>query len=175
MKEVAESVGLHANLRLLLTAVREAGIPVFVAPHRSPRPGDFDGWQRMSRAHRVLRDGGYYEYGTFGGGWHPELGPRPGDIVCTEHWGMSGFAHTDLDQQLRQHGIEDVILAGMTAPGCVEGTGRHGMELGYSITLVKDATAAFTKEHLRAAVELNGPLYAEAVVPAGEVVAALAA
>jgi hypothetical protein len=45
----------------------------------------------------------------------------------------------------------------------------------YSITLVKDATAAFTKEHLHAAVELNGPLYAEAVVPAREVVAALTA
>lgn len=88
---------------------------------------------------------------------------------------MSGFAHTDLDQQLRQHGIEDVILAGMTAPGCVESTGRYAVELGYSITLVKDATAAFTKEHLHAAVELNGPLYAEAVVPAVEVVAALTA
>jgi nicotinamidase-related amidase len=174
VKDVAESVGLHDNLRALLTAVRTAGVQVFIAPHRSWRPGDFDGWQRTSRAHRAARAGRLYEFATFGGGWHPEFGPRPGDVVCTEHWGISGFAHTDLDQQLRQHGIEDIILAGMTAPGCVESTGRYGMELGYSITLVKDATAAFTKEHLQAAVELNGPLYAEAVVPTREVVAALA-
>ncbi len=48
------------------------------------------------------------------------------------------------------------------------------MELGYAVTLVKDATAAFTKEHLHAAVELNGPLYAE-VVTTGEFVTALRA
>jgi hypothetical protein len=34
------------------------------------------------------------------------------------------IAHTDLNQQLRQLGIEHIILAGVTAPGCVEGTGQ---------------------------------------------------
>jgi len=66
--------------------------------------------------------------------------------VASGHWGETGFAHTDLDQQLRQHGIEHIILAGLTAPGCVEGTGRWALELGYSVTLAKDATAAFTRE-----------------------------
>lgn len=86
--------------------------------------------------------------------------------MATEHWGISGFAHTDLDQQLRQHGIEHIILAGLTAPGCVEGTGRWGMELGYAVTLVKDATASFSREWMHAAVELNGPLYAEVLTTA---------
>jgi nicotinamidase-related amidase len=45
----------------------------------------------------------------------------------------------------------------------VAGTGRPGTELGYSITLVKDATAAFTKELQHAATELAGPLYADSV------------
>jgi nicotinamidase-related amidase len=94
--------------------------------------------------------------------------------VASEHWGETGFAHTDLDQQLRQHGIENIILAGLTAPGCVEGTGRWALELGYTVTLVKDATAAVTKEHMHAAVELNGPLYAESVLTTtAEVVAGL--
>jgi nicotinamidase-related amidase len=93
--------------------------------------------------------------------------------VASEHWGETGFAHTDLDQQLRQHGIEHIILAGLTAPGCVEGTGRWALELGYTVTLVKDATAALTKEHLHAAVELNGPLYAESVLTTAEVIAGI--
>lgn len=50
---------------------------------------------------------------------------------------------------LRQHGIERIILAGMTAPGCVEGTGRYGYEVGYSVTLAKDATASFTREWMQ--------------------------
>jgi nicotinamidase-related amidase len=97
----------------------------------------------------VIRDGKVYEVGTDGGEWYPDRAPQAGDIVASEHWGMSGFAHTDLDQQLRQHGIENIILAGLTAPGCVEGTGRWALELGYTVTLVNDATAAFTKEHMR--------------------------
>lgn len=93
--------------------------------------------------------------------------------MASEHWGESGFAHTDLDRQLRQHGIEHIILAGLTAPGCVEGTGRWALELAYAVTLVKDATAATSAEHLRAAVELNAPIYAEHVLTTADVIAAL--
>ncbi len=66
---------------------------------------------------------------TWGGEWHPEFGPKPGDIVIKEHWAQSGFANTDLDQQLKQHGIRKVILVGFIANTCVESTGRYAMEL----------------------------------------------
>jgi nicotinamidase-related amidase len=173
VKDVAQTIGLHEHLRALLVGVRAASIQIFVAPHRRWRPGDFDGWTRVQRAHAALRDGRLYEVGTIGGDWHPEFGPRDGDVISSEHWGMNGFAHTDLDQQLRQHGIDTIILAGMTAPGCVEGTGRYAMELGYSVTLVKDATAAFTMDLQRAATELTGPLYAERVLSTDELLARL--
>ncbi|MFF5235485.1 cysteine hydrolase [Dactylosporangium sp. NPDC000521] len=164
VKDVATTIGLHHHLRALLNGVRTAGIQVFVAPHRRWRPGDVNGWTRAQRPHALLRDARLYELGAIGGDWHPEFGPRDGDVVSSEHWGMNGFAHTDLDQQLRQHGIDTVILAGMTAPGCVEGTGRYAMELGYSVTLAKDATAAFSMELQHAATELTGPLYATHVL-----------
>jgi nicotinamidase-related amidase len=173
IKDVATAVGLHQNLRELLAGVRAAGIQVFIAPHRRYRPGDFDGWTKIRRTHATLRAGRLYELGTIGGEWFPEFAPRDGDVISSEHWGMNGFAHTDLDQQLRQHGIDTIILAGMTTPGCVEGTGRHAMELGYAVTLVKDATAAFTMEHQHAATELNGPLYAEAVLSTNELLTKL--
>jgi len=173
LKDVAEAVRLHEHLRQLLAAVRQAGLPVFIAPHRRWRPGDVEGWLTPTRAHRALRDSQLFALGTFNGEWHPEFGPQEGDIVCYEHWGIGGFAHTDLDLQLRQHGISQIILAGMTAPGCVESTGRQGMELGYSITLVKDATAAYTHEMMHAAHTLTGPLYADAILTTEEVIAAL--
>jgi nicotinamidase-related amidase len=43
-------------------------------------------------------------------------------------------------------------VSGDAPEGCVEGTGRWGIELGYSVTLVKDATASFSTEWMDAAV-----------------------
>jgi nicotinamidase-related amidase len=163
---VAESVGLHEHIGELLGAARATGTQVVIAPHRRYRTGDVEDWLRPGPVHQRLRDNQLYALGTTAAEWYPDFAPQAGDIVATEHWGMSGFAHTDLDQQLRQHGIEHIILAGLTAPGCVEGTGRWAMELGYAVTLVKDATAAFSAEWMHAAVELNGPLYAEVLTTA---------
>ena len=175
IREVAEQVGTRQNLLDLVTAARGAGTGVVIAPHRRFHPGDFEGWTHMSRAHRRVRDGRVFAAGTAGGDWYPGLAPREGDVVATEHWGMSGFADTDLHLQLSRRGVRRILLAGLTAPGCVERTGRQAVELGYDVTLVADATAAFTPEHLHAAVHLNGPLYADEICTTAELVQRLAA
>ena len=99
--------------------------------------------------------------------------PRDGDIIIKEHWGSSGFANTDLDLQLKQHGISHVILVGLLANTCTETTGRYAQELGYHVTLVRDATAAYSKEMMHAAHELNGPTYAHAILNTSELITAL--
>jgi nicotinamidase-related amidase len=58
--------------------------------------------------------------------------------------------------QLKQRGITRVILVGLLANTCTETTGRYAQELGYHVTLVRDATAAFSKQH----VPLRDPLAA---------------
>jgi nicotinamidase-related amidase len=111
--------------------------------------------------------------GEWGGEWHPDFAPRDGDIIIKEHWGSSGFANTDLDLQLKQRGISHVILVGLLANTCTETTGRYAQELGYHVTLVRDATAAYSKEMMHAAHELNGPTYAHAILKTSELIAAL--
>jgi Isochorismatase family len=96
-----------------------------------------------------------------------------GDIVVKEHWGSSGFANTDLDFQLKQRGMVKVIVIGLLADTCIACTSRFAMERGYHVTLVKDATAAFSQDMMRAAHELNGPTFAHAIVTTAELVAAL--
>jgi nicotinamidase-related amidase len=80
--------------------------------------------------------------GGWGGEFHPDFIPRHGDVVIKEHWTQSGFANTDLDFQLKQRGITHVILIGVLANTCAESTGRFAVELGYHVTLVRDATTA---------------------------------
>lgn len=64
---------------------------------------------------------------------------------------------------LRQHGITHIVLAGLIANSCLESTGRYGIELGYHVTMLKDATAAFTEAGLKASTEVNYYAFAHAV------------
>jgi nicotinamidase-related amidase len=107
-----------------------------------------------------------------GGEFHADFSPRDGDVVVRQHWGQSGFANTDLDMQLKQHGVSHVVIVGLLANTCIESTARFAMELGYHVTLVRDATAAFARELMHAAHELNGPTFAHAIVTTKELIAA---
>ena len=105
-----------------------------------------------------------------GGEIRAEFAPQPGDIVAQEHWCSSGFANTDLDLLLKRHGIQKLIVAGLIAHTCVESTVRFAIELGYDVTLVKDATADYSEEFMHAALVNNLPNYASAIVTTEEVV-----
>ena len=175
VQPIAEEVGLIANMKAIVQAARLAGLRVFIAPHRRWEPGDYEDWDHPNPTQIAIMRSHSFARGEWGGEWHPAFAPRPGDIVAKEHWAQSGFANTDLDQQLRQHGITHVILIGLLANTCIESTGRYAMELGYHVTLVRDATAAFSKEMMHAAHALNGPTFAHAILTAGQLVAALVA
>lgn len=174
VQAIAEQVGLIENLKSITRAARSAGVRVFVVPHRRWEPGDYESWRHPNPTQRAIMQRHSFARGEWGGEWHRDFAPQPGDIVVKEHWAQSGFANTDLDQQLKQHGISHVILVGLLANTCIESTGRYAMELGYHVTLVRDATAAFTSEMMHAAHVLNGPTYAHAIVDTRELVDALA-
>ena len=173
IQDVAGEVGLLDNLRAIAAAVRNAGIQVIVVPHRRWEPGDYEGWDHPTPYQ--LRSGKLQVFakGSWGGEWHPDFAPRAGDIVIKEHWGSSGFANTDLDFRLKQRGIIEVIVIGLLANTCIESTSRFAAELGYHVTLVKDATAAYSEEMMYAAHELNGPTFAHEILTTAELLAAL--
>jgi nicotinamidase-related amidase len=173
VKAVAESVGLLQHLRALVEAARRTGIAVFYVPHRRWCEGNYDGWRHPGPWQILTDRGAVFGEGTWGGEWHPELAPQPGDIVVHPHWGQNGFASADLDFQLKLRGIEKIIVIGMAANTCIEATARGGAELGYHVTLVRDATAAFSPEAMHAAHEINGPTFAHAILTTAAVIAAL--
>jgi ureidoacrylate peracid hydrolase len=109
-----------------------------------------------------------------GGEIRRELAPQPGEIVAQEHWCSSGFANTDLDLQLKKHGIHKLIVMGLIAHTCVEATVRYAAELGYEVTVVKDATASYSGVEMHAALDVNIPNYASAIVTTDEIVDSIA-
>jgi nicotinamidase-related amidase len=156
-RETAKAVGLYDNMGKLIPAVRAAHIQVFIVPHHRWREGAYKGCD--------------FCCWNLGSEFHPEFGPREGDVVVLEHWAQSGFANTDLDSQLKQRGIQKIILVGMTANTCIEATARLGMDLGYHVTIIRDAIAASSHEGMHSVNEVNGPAFAHAILTTKELLA----
>jgi len=173
IKGVAESNNCVPNMLRILEGARKAGLRVFYAMHRRYRPGDYETWKYIAPIQKRGWASKVFEFGTWGGEIRSEFHPKPGDIVASEHWCSSGFANTDLDLQLKKHGIHKLIVVGLIAHTCIEATVRYGAELGYDVTMVRDATADYSDREMHAALEVNIPNYASATVSTDVIVDAL--
>ncbi|KAM0510800.1 hypothetical protein ACHAPE_010531 [Trichoderma viride] len=112
----------------------------------------------------------FFAEGSWGAEIYEGLEPDTGngDVVVSKHWNSNAFWNTDLEYQLRQRDITHLVLAGLTANTCLESTGRAASECGFHVTMLKDATAAFTIELQEVAMELISPLYANEVLTVDE-------
>ena len=173
LKTVAEANNCVPHMMQVLDAARKADIRVFYALHRRYRPGDYESWKYIAPVQKAAWVHKSFEYGTWGGEIRSEFAPQPGDIAGLEHWCSSGFANTDLDLQLKKHGIHKLIVMGLIAHTCVEATVRYAAELGYEVTVVKDATASYSDKEMHAALDVNIPNYASAIVSTNEIVDSL--
>jgi len=157
----------------VLNAARKAKLRVFYALHRRFRPGDNETWESMTPIHKIAWLRKTFENGTWGGEVRHEFELQPGGIVALEHWCSRGVANTDLDLQLKTHGIHQLIVIGLIAHRCVEATVRYAAELGYEVTVIKDPTTSYSDEEMHAALDINIPNYASAIVTAKEIIVSI--
>jgi len=75
--------------------------------------------------------------------------------------------------QLKKHGIHRLIVIGLIAHTCVEATVLYAAELGYDVTVIRDATADYSDEEMHAALDVNIPNYASAIVTTDKIVASI--
>jgi ureidoacrylate peracid hydrolase len=170
LRAVAEANACVPHMLQLLKAARETQLRVFYALHRRYRPGDYETWKYIAPVQKLAWTNKPFEYGTWGGEMHPGFVPEAGEIVATEHWCSSGFANTDLDLQLRKHGVQQLIIVGLLAHTCLEATVRYAAELGYGVTVVRDATADYSDREMHAALDVNIPSYASRIATTQEIV-----
>jgi ureidoacrylate peracid hydrolase len=175
-RETLETLHVVEHMKQALAAVRARGIQVFIAPHHRWREGDAHShWKTEAPIQAAAAKGRVFADGTWGGSFHPDFEPRPGEVVAQEHWMSSGFANTDLDLQLKKHGVRKVIVIGMRANTCIESTVRFAAELGHEVTLVKDAIGSFGHAEMDASLKFNMPAYASAILSTDELLGKLSA
>jgi nicotinamidase-related amidase len=91
--------------------------------------------------------------------------------VTKRHHGA--FARTELESLLKAHGVETVVICGVSTSVGVESTARQGTGLGFAFVVVEDACAAMAVEEHAYAVKIIFPRLAK-VRSTDEVIAALA-
>ncbi|MEV7368547.1 isochorismatase family cysteine hydrolase [Streptomyces sp. NPDC003631] len=167
-----DRLDLRAQLGRLIAGARDAGVTVFHAPH-GLHADAFSGVTHLLPRFQFAVDNQVFWEGTYGAEFYPPLKPQAGDVVVGRHHMFDSFAGTDLDEQLRGHGTEKVVLAGLTSQTCIEGTGRHALEAGYHVTFLTDAVAEFTEEAHRAALDISYPTFGHEVATIDEFLTAV--
>ena len=83
----------------------------------------------------------------------PDLTPLPGEPVLDKP-GKGAFFQTDLDLLLRNHGIDTLIVCGVTTEVCVHTTIREGNDRGYRCVALGDACASYFPEFHRVGLDM---------------------
>ncbi|WP_294615099.1 cysteine hydrolase [uncultured Roseovarius sp.] len=139
------------NIGRLFRAAKAKGIPVAVSPHYY-YPTDH-GWKFEGALEKLMHKIGMFDrkgplsldgFDGSGADYMPEYKDDILDgqtIICSPHK-VYGPETNDLVLQLRKRGIDQVILAGMSANLCTESHLRELLEQGFEVAVVSDGTAA---------------------------------
>ena len=142
------AVEVVARASHLARAFRERGLPVVLVNVAGRAPGRTDaGPPKMS----------------FPSDWTDlvsGLDSQPSDYLVTKHR-FGAFIGTQLDVYLRQHGVTQIVLAGISTSIGVESTARSAFDLGYNVAFVTDAMTDRDPDNHRHSVEKVFPRLGE--------------
>jgi ureidoacrylate peracid hydrolase len=104
--------------------------------------------------------------GSFGFELYSALDVWSDDIVLTKYRPSVFHPHSDteLDEMLRQKGIDTLIVTGVITNGCCECTARDAMQYNYKVIFPADGNATFSDEEHNATLLNLAGLFAEVVM-----------
>jgi len=138
------------NIEALFKVAKEKNIPVFVSPHYYFKHDH--NWKIEGALEALMHQINMFDrtdvlstegFENSGADWLDKYKKyiNQDNVIVTSPHKVYGPESNDLALQLRKHGYNKVILAGMSANLCTESHMRDLIESGFDVAVVKDATA----------------------------------
>jgi biuret amidohydrolase len=127
-----------------LKASRKNGVLV-VYVNAAHRPGYPELPANQAPIFKNVASGGAHIRGSRDAEVIDQLEPVDNEIIVY-NYNPSAFCYTDLDLILRNKGITDLVLSGLSTNWAVETTARHGACLGYFIYTLEDCCNSHSDE-----------------------------
>ncbi|HEX2334221.1 MAG TPA: isochorismatase family cysteine hydrolase [Burkholderiales bacterium] len=152
--EVPAARGIIAPINRLAAELRRRGVTIVWVAHENRADGrDWTGFfdafvapGRRTEAAAALAAGSKLQQ------LWPELDVQSGDLRVAKSR-YSVLIKNDFEEELRERGIDTLLIAGTKTNVCVECTARDAMMLDFKVVLVSDCTAALSDEEHRATLE----------------------
>ena len=140
-----------ANIETLFKTAKDNDLVVAISPHYY-YPTDH-GWRFEGALEKLMHKIGMFDrkgpltvedFENSGADFMPQYKPyiNDGKTIVTSPHKLYGNESNDLVLQLRKQGVDQVILAGMSANLCTESHLRELLEQGFEVAVVSDGTAA---------------------------------
>jgi nicotinamidase-related amidase len=139
------------SLARLLDDARVHGVPVIhcVAIRRP----DLLGANTNAPLFEVANRSGGLRAGTPAVELVPELGPAPGDLVFPKTHGVGSLGSTGVDAVLRNLGVGEIVLTGVSVNVAIPALAFEAVNLGYRVTIPRDAVAGVPPSYADAVME----------------------
>jgi nicotinamidase-related amidase len=116
------NLAFETNVASLVTAYREAKLPIYYILHSDSDPG----WETTNPNYKLM----------------DFLSPRENEPILHKT-SRNSFTTTNLQRQLTIQGVHRLAITGIQMEQCCETTARVAADLGYDVDFVIDATLTF--------------------------------
>jgi nicotinamidase-related amidase len=117
------------NILKAINVASEQSIPVVVVQHTEPD-----------------EDAAFFKKGSSEWELHPEIAKQAYALQVEKHLPGS-FTNTELEQWLRQEGIDTVVISGYMTQMCCDTTARQALHRGFDVEFLSDATGTLAFEN----------------------------
>jgi len=152
VKDSMAATGMLERSAEVAAKAREKGVTIIHAPISFKADGSDIPNKGLGILAGCYADSLFTE-GTWNADFHELMVPQPEDKVVSGKKGLDAFPGTDLEDILKDNGIETLALSGFLTNCCVESSMRTAYEKGFNTVTLTDMCATTSAEGQAGATE----------------------